>query len=305
MKRSPLKLEFSYSDTSERKVISLKNDGIACVPVIGIDNYSKVWKSPEIHCHPECMEISLCLRGGLDFEFRGEVRKLMPGNVAVAGPDDPHRFRSYPKRLSKYWMLFRIPKGRFPLLSLSQKEAKWLVNGLTSLSGSIFDGERLEPFFRRIFRIYDTVPQKSPERSLLMRSAVTELLIRIVECSKLPPKMATNAQVKEIMEAMIEHPEADYPVSALAEKAGISRSNLLTRFKKFTGLPPHTFLMAQRIRRAKELIEQGDRSVSAIADSLGFSSSQHFATCFRQATGRMPSEWNRDKFSKRKVHGNE
>ena len=257
MKRPPLKLEFSYSDTSERKVISLENDGISCVPVIGIDNYSKVWKGPEVHCHPECMEISLCLRGGLDFEFRGEVRKLMPGNVAVAGPDDPHRFRSYPKRLSKYWMLFRIPKGRFPLLSLSQKEAKWLVNGLTSLSGAIFDGERLEPFFRRIFRIYDAVPQKSPERSLLMRSAVTELLIRIVECSKLPPKMATNAQVKEIMEAMIEHPEADYPVSALAEKAGISRSNLLTRFKKFTGLPPHTFLMAQRIRRAKELIEQG------------------------------------------------
>ena len=305
MKRAPLKLTFGYSDTSERKVISLERDGISCIPVIGIDNYQKVWNGPQIHCHPECMEISLCLRGGLDFEFRGEVRKLMPGNVAVAGPDDPHRFRSYPKRLSKYWMLFRIPKKHFPLLKLPPKEAKWLVKELTSLSGRIFNGEKLEPLFQRIFHIYDTIPHNAAERPLLLRSAVTELLIRIVEVSKIPPKMATNAQLKEIMDEMSAHPEREYPVDVLVERTGISRSNILNRFKKFTGLPPHAFLMSQRILKAKELIEQSGMSISAIADFLGFSSPQHFSTCFKQATGKMPSEWIKNKSSKRKVPGNE
>ena len=241
------------------------------------------------------MEFSLCFRGGLDFEFRGKIQKLMPGNMAVSGPDDPHRFCSYPKRLGKYWMLFRIPKGRSPLLKLPPKEAKWLVKELMSLSGRIFNGEKLEPLFQRIFHIYDTIPRGAAERPLLLRSAVTELLIRIAEVSRLPPKMATNAQLKEILDEMVAHPEREYPVDVLAERAGVSRSNILNRFKKFTGLPPHAFLMTQRIHKAKELIEQGGKSISAIADFLGYSSSQHFSTCFRQATGKMPSEWNRKK----------
>lgn len=295
MKTSPLKLTFDYSDTPERKVISLERDGISCIPVIGIDNYQKVRNSPPVHCHPECMEFSLCFRGGLDFEFRGKIQKLMPGNMAVSGPDDPHRFCSYPKRLGKYWMLFRIPKGHSQLLRLPPKEAKWLVKELMSLSGRIFNGEKLEPLFQRIFHIYDTIPRGAAERPLLLRSAVTELLIRIAEVSRLPPKMATNAQLKEILDEMVAHPEREYPVDVLAERAGVSRSNILNRFKKFTGLPPHAFLMTQRIHKAKELIEQGGKSISAIADFLGYSSSQHFSTCFRQATGKMPSEWNRKK----------
>lgn len=288
-------MTFDYSDTPERRVISLERDGVACVPVIGIDNYRKVWDGPPVHSHPECMEISLCLRGGLDFEFHGKVRKLMPGNMAVAGPDDPHRFRSYPKRLSKYWMLFRIPTGGFPLLKLPPKEANWLVKELTSLSGHIFNGEKLEPLFQRIFHVCDTVGSGTPERSLMLRSAVTELLLGVVECSKSPPQVATNSSLQAILDEMTAHPEREYPVSALAKKADISHSNLITRFKKLTGLPPHAFLMVQRISRAKELLVGGGRTMSAIADSLGFSSSQHFATCFRQLTGMMPSEWKRSR----------
>lgn len=293
MKRQPLKLTFGYSDTPERKVISLERDGIACVPVIGFDNYQKVWVGPQVHCHPECIEISLCLRGGLDFEFRGEVRKLMPGNMAVSGPDDPHRFRSYPKRLSKYWMLFRIPQGRFPLLKLPTKEARWLVKELTSLSGRIFNGEKLESLFQRIFHIYDTVPSGSPERPLMMRSAVTELLLGVVECSKTPPQIASNSSLKAILEEMTAHPERAYSVPELAQRAGMSHSNLIKRFRKLTGLPPHAFLVAQRIARAKTLLADGGKTVAAVAGTLGFSSSQYFATCFRQLVGTMPREWRR------------
>jgi hypothetical protein len=127
MRRARIKLGFDYSDTPERKVVSLEADGIACVPAIGFDNFQRAWKVPEVHYHPECLEMSLCLRGSLGFEFRGQTRTLLPGNVAVSGPDDPHRFSSYPKRLSKYWFLFRIPTGRFPLLRLPAREKRWLV----------------------------------------------------------------------------------------------------------------------------------------------------------------------------------
>jgi AraC-like DNA-binding protein len=291
MRRARIKLGFDYSDTPERKVVSLEADGIACVPAIGFDNFQRAWKVPEVHYHPECLEISLCLRGSFGFEFRGQTRTLLPGNVAVSGPDDPHRFSSYPKRLSKYWFLFRIPAGRFPLLRLPSREKRWLVQELTALPGRMFNGERLELCFRRIFRIYDSVPAKSPERSLLLRNAVTDLLVRIVECSKSPPRQESNARLKSILREMEEHPERDYRIAELAARAGVSPSNLMKRFKKLTGLPPHAFCVTQRIAKATEMLRQGGRSITSIADELGFASSQHFATSFKQATGVVPKRW--------------
>ena len=291
MRRARIKLGFDYSDTPERKVVSLEADGIACVPAIGFDNFQRAWKVPEVHYHPECLEISLCLRGSLGFEFRGQTRTLLPGNVAVSGPDDPHRFRSYPKRLSKYWFLFRIPSGRFPLLRLPSKEKRWLVQELMGLPGKMFNGERLEPCFQRIFRIYDSAPAKSQERSLLLRNAVTDLLVRVVECSKSPPRLESNARLKSILREIEDHPERHYTIAELAERAGVSESNLMKRFRKLTGLPPHAFRVAQRIVKASEMLRQGDRSITSIADELGFASSQHFATSFKQATGIVPKRW--------------
>ncbi|MFO0676290.1 MAG: helix-turn-helix transcriptional regulator [Polyangiaceae bacterium] len=48
---------------------------------------------------------------------------------------------------------------------------------------------------------------------------------------------------------------------------------------------------AFRIRRAEDLLRSHERSLAWIASELGFSSSQHFATTFRKATGETPSAW--------------
>jgi AraC-like DNA-binding protein len=46
-----------------------------------------------------------------------------------------------------------------------------------------------------------------------------------------------------------------------------------------------------RIRRAQELLTQGDRNLTWIAAEVGFSSVQHFATAYRRAIGDTPSAW--------------
>ncbi|NLF99613.1 MAG: AraC family transcriptional regulator, partial [Lentisphaerae bacterium] len=66
--------------------------------------------------------------------------------------------------------------------------------------------------------------------------------------------------------------------------------NLLVRFKRLTGSPPHAFLVAQRVARAKEMLADA-KPITFIADHLGFSSSQHFSNQFKDMTGCTPSEW--------------
>ena len=94
MKRKSLKLSFEYMDTPERRVLSLDADGVPCVPVLGFDAYRRQWRAAPIHVHDECVEISLCLRGNLEFEMGGKRYPFRPGSVFVARPDEPHRLRA-------------------------------------------------------------------------------------------------------------------------------------------------------------------------------------------------------------------
>jgi AraC-like DNA-binding protein len=50
-------------------------------------------------------------------------------------------------------------------------------------------------------------------------------------------------------------------------------------------------LKAYRMRRAQDLLRQGDRNLTWIAAEVGFSSVQHFATAYRRAIGDTPSAW--------------
>ncbi|MDX3002699.1 helix-turn-helix transcriptional regulator [Kribbella solani] len=55
------------------------------------------------------------------------------------------------------------------------------------------------------------------------------------------------------------------------------------------GRPPHRYLSERRIDRARQLLEASAIAITALAISLGFSSSQHFARVFRQHTGTTPT----------------
>ena len=73
----------------------------------------------------------------------------------------------------------------------------------------------------------------------------------------------------------------------------LSKTKIISRFHRFTGLPPQAFLMKCRIHRAIDLLKDPSRTITEVADELGFASSQHFATRFRQETGKTPREWRR------------
>ena len=84
------------------------------------------------------------------------------------------------------------------------------------------------------------------------------------------------------------------PMDELAREMRCSPNTVLARFRSFTGLPPQSFLMKCRIRRAEDLLQDPSRRVTDIAETLGFASSQHFATRFKQETGRTPRAFRQD-----------
>lgn len=85
--------------------------------------------------------------------------------------------------------------------------------------------------------------------------------------------------------------EPDLSVNNLASLAGLSADHFCRAFRVSTGFTPHQMLTHSRIEKAKRRLREFDVSMTTIAMDLGFSSSAHFSSRFRQLTGLSPSEW--------------
>jgi AraC-like DNA-binding protein len=70
----------------------------------------------------------------------------------------------------------------------------------------------------------------------------------------------------------------------------MSRSNLLRKIKKITGLSVSQFISQVRLQHAMELLQQHSVTVSEVSYEVGFSSTSYFIKCFREHYGYPPGE---------------
>ncbi len=91
---------------------------------------------------------------------------------------------------------------------------------------------------------------------------------------------------------LIEEHMADenFGVAELAEKAGMSRSNLLRRVQKLAGYSVSVLIRKVRLHRAKGLLTSDSLNVSEVAFEVGFNSASYFIRCFREEYGYPPGE---------------
>jgi AraC-like DNA-binding protein len=78
-------------------------------------------------------------------------------------------------------------------------------------------------------------------------------------------------------------------VKEAARRLGLSTRGLQRALRE-AGTTYRMELKAFRTRRAQELL-RGERNLAWIAGEVGFSTTQHFATAYRHATGETPTEW--------------
>lgn len=74
---------------------------------------------------------------------------------------------------------------------------------------------------------------------------------------------------------------------------GTNKTTLSKDFRRLTGSTVMGYLAGLRLRRAKALLREGKRSVTEIAELLGFSSVHYFTRFFRKHENMSPSEYAR------------
>lgn len=103
----------------------------------------------------------------------------------------------------------------------------------------------------------------------------------------------TASQERLIREAIVESGGRNLSLSDLAGLAKLSRFHFARAFKKTFGMPPHQFILHERIEQAKISLLNDDIALPDLALSLGFGSQSRFSEVFRKTTGHSPAQFRR------------
>jgi AraC-like DNA-binding protein len=80
-------------------------------------------------------------------------------------------------------------------------------------------------------------------------------------------------------------------VSDLAQVCDLSTSHFYQKFREKTGISPHQYLILERIKVAKFLLDNTNKNLTDICFSLGFSSQSAFTNTFTKKVGCSPSQY--------------
>jgi AraC-like DNA-binding protein len=94
--------------------------------------------------------------------------------------------------------------------------------------------------------------------------------------------------------------EANLNLDLLSESQFVSKYHLLRLFKKYYGQTPRQYLIDKRIEKSKAYLTTG-MTVTETCFAVGFESLGSFSTLFKNKTGKSPSEFKKEQFSRSKI----
>lgn len=107
----------------------------------------------------------------------------------------------------------------------------------------------------------------------------------------LTAQTSANSPFDKIQIHILENPQADLGLEALANIVGVSPRNLARLFQSELGMTPAAYVEMRRIDIARSLLENSRSPIKAIAHAAGFGSSATLRRAFLRGIGATPAEY--------------
>ncbi len=93
-------------------------------------------------------------------------------------------------------------------------------------------------------------------------------------------------------EIILEHmAEVGFDVEHLADHMHMSRPTLYRKIKAISDLTPNDLINVARLKKAAQLLSEGQYKIYEVSDQVGYSSQTHFGRNFQKQFGMSPSEY--------------
>lgn len=214
---------------------------------------------------------------GLELAFQ-EIPDIILTDVMMPGMDGI--------QLSKH-LKEDIRTSHIPIILLTAKSGE--DSKLEGLSAGT-DDYITKPFNMEILtvKIHNLV-EKGKQRQITFNNQIK------IEPSKITISSVDEKLINKALlytEANIANP--DFSVEELSRELGMSRVHLYKKLTSLTGKTPIEFIRVVRLRRAAQLLEESQLSVSEIAFEVGFNNPKYFRKYFKDEFGVLPSQYGKN-----------
>ena len=148
-------------------------------------------------------------------------------------------------------------------------------------------------------RLERTMREQARRTTARLGLRISEVLLELLEVvegerEELDPYFASTERTVDVFLGSL-RPRLSEPwtVDAMAEQCGLGRTRFIHYCRQVVNATPMDYLTGLRVERAFDLLTTTELTVAEIAVDCGFSSSQYFATVFRQHYDRSPRDARR------------
>lgn len=102
--------------------------------------------------------------------------------------------------------------------------------------------------------------------------------------------------IKKLNEVIrVNYANPEFSMDDMADNLNMSRSNFYRKIKGVLDLSPNEFLRLERLKKAAQLLKEGENRVNEICYMVGFNSPSYFAKCFQKQFGVLPKDFTNAK----------
>lgn len=162
--------------------------------------------------------------------------------------------------------------------------------------------EKYEKIFLKLIKHYDSL---SKNEDLILQSLVLELIYTLSKDSatKLDTPKSTNNNylIENAIKYIKEHLTEELSLEEIAKVMSLSPTYFHKTFKASTGKTLHDFVEEQRIKKAINLLQTTNFSLTKIAYECGFSSQSYFSYVFKRRMKVTPREYVKEIYNKYEI----
>ncbi|CAN7190082.1 AraC family transcriptional regulator [Pseudomonas sp. PSB11] len=238
--------------------------------------------APHVH---DGYVIGMIMAGAQRYRYRGAEHLAGSGTLVLINPDELHTGH---KGTEDGWLYRAFYPDSGQILSLLA-ELELPTHNLPAFGATLYRDQDLVNGFCQLHRLLE-----SPATALQQQTAWRELMLSLLQRHAAVPVAGKPGKehravklAKELLQAQLTAPPS---LEELAAAVNLSPFHFARVFRRATGMPPHTWLMQQRIARARALLQGGCLPLE-VATQLGFADQSHLSRQFKQVYGVGPGAY--------------
>lgn len=228
-------------------------------------------------------EIVCVQEGQVEVAENENVYLLQPGDLICHAPMEFHRIRSTGETHPHVLVMSFSHEGALPAR---------LSEGVFSLApqemeayGALFAA--IQEFHEhRLTEVYASAQIAFAFCDFLIRLSRKTVRTDSRSCSR------GTAEYQLLVRVMTENLNENLSLHQLSLRTGVGISTMKKIFHAYAGMGPKTYYMHLRGSEALRLLRRGE-TIQQIAESMNYSSTNYFSTCFKKQFGLPPGEYRR------------